>query len=124
MTDGADFGRALGHLEGQMVILLKEIEKTAKQIETNRAESKQDRAGIYSELKDLREASHDVKADLSSLVKQMEVDKKIVGELQQWKQRVIGMRMLASVQIAVAVFSLSAVMSVVMKWVGKKMGLD
>lgn len=124
MTGEDRTDRIVYRLEGQLALLLMQVEKTAEQIETNRLESKEDRRSMYQELRELHDASREVKTDVSSLVKQMEADKQIVAQLQQWKQRVIGMRMLASVQIAVAIFALSAFTSLAMRWIGKKIGLD
>ncbi|WP_085043824.1 hypothetical protein [Ensifer aridi] len=111
MADTAE--RAIGRLEGKLDALVSAVQASSE-------DSKQYRTRIYSELEKAREEAAESRREIADLKKQMDNAQQVISELERWKERFIGMRMLTGALL----MAFGGGVALLWKWASAKLGLQ
>ncbi|RVE97502.1 hypothetical protein CN234_35525 [Sinorhizobium meliloti] len=104
--------RIIGQLEAKVDALLKAVETSAD-------DSKEYRDRIYSELEQMRMEAAESRREVGDLKKKMDNAQQVISELERWKERFIGMRMLTGALLMAA----GGGIALVWKWLAAKIGV-
>lgn len=118
MTDNG-LERALGKLEGQMLVMQEQILAQSRAIEKSREESSSGRSRIYQELESIRQNATETKQKVEQVSKDLADNRPVIVEIKRWKERFIGMQMVI-VAIAAAI---GGSVGIFWKWIAAKLGL-
>lgn len=109
----ANAERAIGRLEGKVDSLLSSVEKYQEK-------GDQGRARIYQELEQIRSDAAESRAKVQELNDRMNEAGPVIADIKRWKERFIGMQMLAFAAAAALGVSASSIAA----WLKAKFGFN
>jgi len=111
MTDGSA-ERANGRVEGKLEVL-------SKMVEQGQEDGREGRARIYQELELIRADAASTRHQVSGLKDRLDEAAPTIADIRRWKERFLGMQMLAA-----AIFAVIGGSAVLLwKWIAAKLGI-
>ncbi|MDW9762137.1 hypothetical protein GOB02_21610 [Sinorhizobium meliloti] len=108
----ASYDRVIGRLETKLDMLVTAFEKSVD-------DSKEHRDRISSDLEHMRMEAAESRREVTALKQKMDNAEEVISELNRWKERFIGMRMLTGVLLMAA----GGGIALVWKWAAAKLGM-